>query len=757
MNFSRSSFPLAFIAFFLAAVSFAQNTGSITGRVIDDQGQPITDARVTLVETRATVNVDATGTFTFSGLPAAYYHVLAESRRAGSAVGEVDLATGATGRVEIELDPAVHSEEIVVSASVDTRGAGEVYQPVSVVNQEELAERAQPTLGETLAQEPGVTSTYFGPGSSRPVIRGFGSDRIRILEEGVGTADASNVSPDHAVSVESSTAEQIEIVRGPATLLYGSNAVGGVVNVVDRRIPASIPTEPVTGTVQLRGGTVADERGGSISLDGGFRPFAWHLDYSKRETGDYDIPGPAQHQHEGEEPVEDLGYLENSSLDTQNLTGGVSFVGAKGYFGIAANQFETNYGIPPGAHEHHEGEEGEEEEEEEEEFVRIDMQKQRFDLKGELTNVGRFFRNVRLRVGSSDYEHVELEGSEVGTRFLSDGIEGRLEASHNPVGALRGAFGVQLSTIDFEAIGAEAFIPPTSTSSRAAFAFEEFSAGKWDVQLGARYENSEVDADLDADLNHRSFSGLSGSAGAIFRPIEALAVALSLTRAVRAPTAQELFANGPHIATGQFEVGDPNLDEEISLGFDASLRKTSGRVRGELSMFENRFDGYIFEQPTADEEDELPVFRYEQRDARFRGFEVDTHTELAHWGENHLELELGADYVRATLDGGGDLPRIPPFRASVGLRYQGPTLSASSELIRYAAQNDVAELEEETEGYTLVNATVGYRLLTSRLIHDFLLRATNLTDELARSHVSPLKERAPLPGRDLSLSYRVSF
>ncbi len=744
--FSRNAATVA--ALLLAFSLSAQNTATITGRVMTPDNAAIPDASVTILELRRTVQVGADGSFRFENVPAGHYHLHAESRRVGHAVGEAEIAAGQTLPVEIVMDPAIHHEEIVVSAGPDARRASEVYQPVNVIEQSEIAAQLQPTLGETLNQEPGVSSTYFGPGSSRPVIRGVGGDRIRILEEGVGTGDASNVSPDHAVSVEPSKAQQIEIVRGPATLLYGSNAVGGLVNVVDNRVPSIVPTEVVTGTVDLRAGTAADERSGTVTLDGGRGKFAWHLDFSDRNAGDVDIPGPADAE---DDPEEFTGKLENSSLEARSGTLGASYVGERGFLGVAVTGFSTNYGIA--GHHHHEGEE--EGEEEEEAPVRIDLDQRRFDLRGELTQLTGPFENVRLRLGVNDYEHRELEGAEVGTTFTNERVEGRLEARHRPLGIVRGVLGVQLANNDFAAIGEEAFVPANTVDTRAIFAFEELTRGRFDFQFGARYENQDVS--VAAPLPSRSFAGISVSGGTIFRPIEGYGVALSLARTVRIPTASELYAFGPHVATRQFEIGNAELSEETSFGIDLSLRKNIGRVQGQINIFRNSFDGYIYDAPTGEVEDDLPVFRYVQDDARFTGIELETHTELWHEGEHHLELEVGGDYVRGRLVDGGDLPRIPPLRLSLGLLYRLGQWTARAEAWRYATQRRVATLEEPTPGYTLVNASVSYRILTSRMVHDILLRGTNLTDELARSHVSPLKETVPLPGRDITLAYSMTF
>jgi iron complex outermembrane recepter protein len=737
-----------FLLVFSAALAGAQNA-TVIGTVFDPQAQPVGDATVTLVELRRSVQTKADGTFRFENVPPRHYHLRAESPLLGSTVGEAEVRAGETRTVEVVIDPLVHAEEIVVTASAGSRRESEVYQPVNALSEEELASRQQPTLGETLAQEPGVSSTSFGAGASRPVIRGLGADRVRVLENGVGTGDASNISPDHAVSVETANAEQIEIVRGPATLLYGSNAVGGVVNVISARIPTRATTQLITGNVALRYGSAAEEKTNALSLDGGKGSFAWHADFTLRDTNDYAIPGPA-------DPLDDPdhfeGTLENSALQARSGSLGASWVADRGYLGFSVTNFSTLYGVP--GHAHHEGEEGEEEEEEEP-GVRIDLDQRRYDVEGEVNQLG-LFSSIRLRAGTTDYQHDELEGEEIGTRFTNDAWEGRLEANHRPFGAIVGTWGAQLSSTDFVAAGEEAYIPPNQSTSAAVFAFEEWRGERFDLQFGARYETQEVS--VDADLPDRDFGGVSGSLGAIWRPREGYIVAVSLARAVRLPTATELYANGAHAATRQFEVGNPMLEEETTLGVDVSFRRTLGPFRGELNLFNNSFDGYIYEAPTGTEEDGFPVFAFVQRDARFRGLEILTHTHLASRGESHLELDLGADYVRATLaDGGGNLPRIPPMRANIGLRLHGGPLSAAAEVRRTFEQDEVASSETTTDGYTFVNAHVGYRFFFHNTIHDVLLRGTNLTNELARSHVSALKEVAPLPGRDITLSYRVGF
>ncbi len=741
----------------------ARGTGAITGRVTTLEGAPVTDAVVQVVELRRQATVGADGSFRFDAVPAGAYLLEAVSPRLGQAVERTTVSAGGAAEVAMTLDLTVHQDEILVTASPDARSRNEIAQPTSVLSGEELQRQLQPTLGETLSREPGVTSTFFGPGASRPVIRGLGGDRIRVLESGIGSGDASTTSPDHAVSIDPAAAERIEVLRGPATLLYGSSAVGGVVNVIDNRVPERLPDERVTGTAELRGGTVAGERHGSAVLEGALGGrIAWHLDFQKRETDDYEIPGFAESEvlrraedEEGEEHEQAFGVLENSSLETEGGSLGVSWVGGQGFFGVSASGFESLYGIPGGAHEHHG--EGEEQEEEEHGGVRIDMEQRRYDVRGGITRGFGIFRGANLRFGATDYEHVELEGEEIGTTFLNESWEGRLELLQNTLGPLSGSIGLQAQSRDFEAIGDEAFVPPTQTDTWAIFAFEELTRGPWRFQLGGRYENQDVEAAA-GEARSRSFAGVSGSFGLVWQPAsEAYSLGLSVARSTKLPNAEELFSNGPHLATSAFEVGDPDLQEETNLGVDLTLRKVTGRLTGEVTFFTNRFADYIFEQATGGEEDGLQVFRFVQRDAEFRGAELAGVYQLFHDEPFHMDVEFGADFVRAELADGTPLPRIPPRRYRLGFHYRGGKLDGLVEGARVDDQDRVAPLELPTEGHTLLNASLGYRFFTSAAVFEVLLRGTNLTDEEARNHVSFLKDRVPMPGRDVSLALRVKF
>ncbi len=736
--------------------------GAVIGRVVTASGEAATDARVTLVELRRKSRVDEGGRFRFEGVPAGDYIVRAESGRAGLSVTRVQVAAGQEASLEMTLDLATHQEMITVTARPDAATLGEVAQPVDVLTGSDLTLKVQPTLGETLAQQPGVSSTYFGPGASRPVIRGMGGDRIRVLQDSLGTADASNISPDHAVSFDPLAARSVEILRGPATLLYGSNAVGGVVNIIDDRIPEVAPDRPIRGVLDLAGGTVADEFSGAASLGGGTKAFAWHGDFARRNSGDLSIPGFAESQvmreAEGEadeEPEGVEGVLENSATEATNGAVGVSLLGERGFLGASFGGFDTLYGVP--GHHHPEGEAPAEPGAEEEPAVRIDLRQRRGDLRGEWRAASGPFSAVRLRLGMADYEHMELEGDAIGTTFTNDSWEGRLHLNHRPLGPFTGAIGVQGGRRDFVSVGEEAVVPPTLTTGFAVFAFEELGTGAWRLQLGGRYDTQDVDAEGETPLQ-RSFDGFSGSIGALWQGAEGWGAALTLARSVKLPTAEELYSNGPHLATNAFEVGDADLREENSLGVDLSFRKREGRVTGQLNFFANRFDDFIFEQFTGGEEDGLPVAQFIQRDADFVGGEASAVIELFHAEPHHVDLELMADYVRAELrDGDQPLPRIPPFRWGAGLHYGSQRWTGRVEVRATAEQDRLAPNELRTEGYTLLNASLAWRAFFRRNIFEVLLRGTNLTDEEARNHVSFLKDLAPLPGRDVRLSLRLTF
>jgi len=685
----------------------------------------------------------------------------------GVFVAPVALAQSGTGGTAVHGRPGL--EEIVVTASPVARQQFDVLQGTSVLSGEALDRALSASLGETLDRLPGVSQTAFGQGSSRPVIRGLGGDRIRVLTGGIGTIDASTTSPDHAPAVDLATAKRVEVVRGPATLLYGNNAVGGVVNVLDGRIPVARPEGGVEGLARLGYGSNADERLAAAAVDVGLGPtLVLHLDGFWRKTDDFKAPGyiesealREQEEEEGEEHEELRGRVENSDLEQKSATGGLSAVGDWGFFGASVSRLETNYGIPAG---HAHGEEHDEEDHDEdhaeehgEEAVRIDLEQTRFDVMGEIDRRFLSFDGVRLRFGVADYEHAELEGDEVGTVFKNDGWEGRVELVQTPLavfgGKLTGAVGIQASNRDFEAIGDEAFVPPSQTDQFGSFLLQRLDIGKLALELGGRIEANTVETD---ELQ-RSFTGVSVSGGIGYTLPGGWLAGVNLSRTERAPNAEELFSDGPHLATSTYEVGDPTLGEETAYGIEGTLKYGGQPLSGAFNLFYTDYSDFIYERFTGEEEDELPVAQFTAADAEFWGFELelDGATELRNG--HVVRVDLSAEYVRATdTDNDIAIPRIPPLTVRAGLGYEMQAVAGRVELVWADEQTRRGAFDLPTDGYTVLNASVDWHPLTDRDV-SVLFEVRNITDEEVRHSTSFLKDRLPQPGRDFRVLLRGAF
>lgn len=654
-------------------------------------------------------------------------------------------------------------EEIIVTSSALRETALEVAQPAAVLGGDALRRQIASSLGETIASELGVSATYFGPTSSRPVIRGLGGERVLMLHDGVSALDVSSLSQDHAVAVEAVLADQVEILRGPATLLFGSGAVGGVINVVDGRIPTRFTESANRRSVEIRGDTASDERTAVGRIDLGSDAVRIHVDGFKRETQDVNIPGYAfsaaeRAEHLEEHPDETFrhGTLENSDSETYGGAFGISTGSESGFVGLSVGRYDTNYGVPI-AHEHGaEDQEHDEADHDHDHDLRIDMRQTRYDLKAERVLRSGPWERLRLRASYNDYEHRELEGGAVGTVFEQTGLDVRGNLDHADIGGWRGTLGVQYLETDLDARGVEAFVPPSLTRQLALFVFEQREFGAITLELGARAENQRIDpqgAMRDYDETAYSVSG-----GIIWNFSEAYSVAANLTRSQRHPQGVELYANGPHLAISRFEIGQDSLGTETANTIDLTLhRHHEHGIHWSLSAFYNDFADYIYASPTGDEEDGLPVYRYAQAEAEYYGFEGEITFPVYEAGETHFEVRIASDYVRGRLKDGGNLPQIPPLRFGVELHYERGPFHLGLEAYRHDRQKDVAAGERETAGYTMFDADVSYRAeLGSRELL-FFLKGSNLLDEDARRHASPLKEIAPLPGRSLHAGIRAEF
>lgn len=665
-------------------------------------------------------------------------------------------------------DPHHTIDQIIVTATPLARAVEDLAQPTSVLHGDELIKKQSTSIGETVSQEPGVSSTYFGPISSRPVIRGQFGERVRVLTNGLDSLDASAFSEDHQVTVESLLAQRIEIVRGPATLLYGSGAAGGLVNVVDTRFIQEPLEKSFNAGVALGADTAAGIRAGAVRTQFGTDAIAFNADYFYRSTDDIEIPGFAESRalreleetegglEEGE--VEAFGVAENTDSETSGGALGVSFLSNSGFFGISVSGFDSDYGIPGHAHEEEApplpGEPVEEE------FVRIDLEQTRIDASGDYELDGSFLRGIRFRAAVNDYEHTELEGAEIGTIYDVQGTDGRVELRHARLGKMEGAIGFQYRREDFNAIGDEAFLPASDTESFSLFLFEEFElSDAWVLQASARFEDQSISGStLTEEYDESAFGA---SLGAIWRATDDIRVSANLALTERHPTTTELYADGPHVAADRYErgsviLGNGILDKERSTNLDLTVHGDTGRVEWSISGFINSVEDYILLRPTALELDGFQVYDFAQADVEFTGIEAEAMVEVLDKEDRHMHVRLFTDFVNAEEDVNGEnLPRIPPQRFGLGLHGDWNLFDASIDATFADDQTDVADNELPTEGYTLLNASLSYTFADSGLL--LFLRGTNLLDEDIRQHTSPLKDLVPLPGRSLHFGLRYEF
>ncbi len=688
--------------------------------------------------------------------------------------------------------------EVKVTATPLQGDAESLARPVDVLAGERLDEQKAGTLGDTVAKLPGVQSTFFGPGVGRPIIRGQEGPRVAVLSNGMGNMDASTVSADHATSIEPFLADQIEVLKGPATLLFGSGAIGGAVNVVDGRIARDLPDRPLSGRAELRGNSVNDERSGMFRLDGVNGNWVLHVDGLVRNGDDYRIPGYAvidgledhsgHDQEEGDTDEPRRGTLDNSSIRTRAGGVGATWLGEGGYFGASASTYRTNYGIPNGAHVHadddhdhdHDHDHGDEEEEGEEHDVRIDMVQNRFEAKGGIYNPVSFLKNINLRTAYTDYEHVELEGGTPSTRFTNRGIEGRLEAVQQQIGGWDGAFGLQFGNSDFGARGEEAFVPDTNTRNLGLFVLQEKQFGPFKLELGGRHD--QVKLDPTGEYRARTFDATNLSAAGIWKLNDAVDLRFGVDGSERAPTNEELYAAGAHIATRSLEIGDANLKTERGQRVELGIHTHSDRLDFSASIYQTRFKDFIYLADTGVVES-LPVRLWTQQDATFKGAEAEALVHLFEGNSGDWDLRVFGDYVKAELDGSGSrsvdiavphgdhnhnytvdlansgyLPRISPARVGADLRWSRDGWRASVGAVRYSSQKDTAQNEDPSAGYTLVDAHFAYRWDRSDSnSYEVFLDGNNLTNREARAHTSLLRDYSPLPGRGVAFGIRAYF
>lgn len=650
---------------------------------------------------------------------------------------------------------AIELEQQTITAN--PLGSDQLASPSTVLTGDDLTLQQKGSLGETLNKQPGVSSSYFGPGASRPIIRGLDGDRIRLLRNGVGALDASSLSYDHAVPLDPVNVDRIEIVRGPAALLYGGSAIGGVVNTFDNRIPTEA-IEGIHGAGELRYGGADTTRSSAGKLEAGNGTFALHLDANAREFNDLKIPGYARtaderaRDPEGDDKKRRL--LNSDGRQDGGAIGG-SYTWEDGYAGLSYTHYDSNYGSPA------------------EQDVRIRMKQDHYAFASEIRNLSGPFSSVKLDAGYTEYKHMEIEDGEVGTTFKNKGYEARIEARHQPIGPLSGVVGAQVTRSEFSALGEEAFVPQTDTDAGALFILEELQAtDRLKLSLGGRLEHTTVDPDAqgkerfaNADRSS-SFTAGSLSSGAVYTltPVWSLAATLGYTE--RAPTFYELYANGAHVATGTYEVGDADLSKEKAVSSDLALRFDNGTHKGSFGVFYSHFSNYIgllgtgrtLNDDGEEDADGIPEYTYSGVRARFAGFEAQDHWKLGESRYGTFALELSGDYTRAkNLDTGEPLPRIAPLRLNSGLLWALDKWQARIDVEHTASQGRVPDNETGTDGYTTLGASAGYTFDLGGSQWLAFVNGENLTNQTVRYASSILRDIAPAQGRSIEVGLRTTF
>lgn len=736
-----------------ALSAFSQNSGTIRGKVAYGDNLPLHDASVSITQTRQSTKTDENGTFQFENIPAGRYTVLVHQEGFADATKIVTVAAGAAVSLDIQLQIASLREEVTVTASGTQQSVFDSFQSVNSVGSTQITERASTSLGDVLANEPGIAKRSFGPGSSRPVIHGMDGDRVLIAQDGVRTGSLGSQSGDHGEPIDPISAERIEVLKGPGTLLYGSNAIGGVVNVISN--DENEAHEGFRGTVTGLAGTADHQAGFASKLEYGIGKVVFRGNVGAQRTGDFETP---------------LGRIPNSASRSNSGSFGAGYYGDKGWFNGTFSRDIRRYGIPFATlFEGH----GEEEERpsggvlpEVDEDIDVRLRSHKFRINGgfrELTNP--FLSGLQFNVDYADYRHKEIERAdgidEVGTIFDNKTFSYRSLFEQQKYGKLTGRFGFEGFSRDYEVNGAEQLITgKIDHDSVSVFALEELNFDRVKLQFGGRVENNRYGPE-NTDLTPRSFTAFSGGTGINIGLWTGGVFVANYTHSNRAPALEELYNNGPHIGNLTFEIGNDALTRETSNGLDFSLRHQSSRFRMSGEVYYYRINNFVFLAPQDDDddgiidvEDGLPVARYEQADASYLGGELSAEASFNQYIGGFVSL----DYVRAKLVKADlDLPRIPPFRTRVGLDLKYKDLSVRPEAVFAADQDKIFPLETRTAGYGIVNVAASYTIGRSHQAHIFSVNAYNLTDKLYRNHVSFIKDLVPEIGRGIRFGYTFRF
>ncbi len=727
----------------------AQPTGSIEGIVILPTGDPAHRVTVLLAELSRIVETDDDGRFVFENVPPGAYDVLAFQSMLNSQLTGIEVAAGQIRSVQLEMRISPLRQEITVTARGREETTFQAVPSVTSLDSFDLAEAMAPSLGEVLDGQLGIAKRSFGTGNARPVVRGFDGDRVLVMQDGVGIGSLGSQSGDHGEPIDAGNVERIEVVKGPATLLYGSSAIGGVVNAVSSHQEVhDQPHQGWRGQVSSVAGSANAQGGGSFNAEyGAGRWMVWAGGGGQR-TGDYNTPE---------------GRIAHSGSRISNGSMGFGWFGARGFASVDYKANDGRTGIPFATEFHHEShgdeeEHGEDEEEHDElDVENIDVAFRRHNVRfsGGLRELGPAIESFELSLNYSDWNHDEIEifpgnDQRIGTTFENRQFAYRGVFTQGRRGYWTGSLGFQGHAREYSAFGEEALSPPVDQDVFAVFALEELGFDRVRMQLGGRVESTGYTPAADSGFSNRRFTGFSGGMGARFDLWDGGAFVANYTNSYRAPALEELYNFGPHVGNLTFEIGNPNLANERSNGFDFSLRHQKEQIRMEANLFYYDIDGFVYLAPTGEIEDGLIAADFAQGDARFLGSEFKIELLLT----EHVWLNGAVDAVDTRLRAtGGPLPRIPPMRGTVGLDLRYGGLSIRPEVVIADSRDDVFESETSTAGYKVFDLKASYTIPQQHVSHHISVDFFNIGDRLYRNHLSFIKDLAPEIGRGVRFSY----
>ncbi|MFI5237519.1 MAG: TonB-dependent receptor [Ignavibacteriales bacterium] len=730
----------------------AQPVNVIKGKVLDKiDNEPLVGVNVLIEELKSGTVTDGNGKFELENIPSGNYKLKISYIGHKTVIINIVVPSDKAEQLETLLEEeSLTLDEVVITGNPLEINPKEISKPNIILSNLDLRIKRNSTIAQTIDYQPGIAMQSNGIATSKPIIRGLSSNRILILEDGLRTGDLSNTAIDHAISEDGSSPEKIEVLRGPASLLYGSNAIGGVVNIITEIIPRTVPQE-VLGEAKLEFGSVNDEKLGRIHLGYGIDKLSLHGDFFKKKTNDYKVPSGLR--------------VVNSDYESEGFKFGVAFHPVWGVIGASINNYDTQYGIPFDQNEV--GGEGP---------VAIDLQKQEYRVLAEMEDLNTFINSFSLKGGYKNYQHdeIELEAGTIGSSFLLNTFSGDFSFGQGKIDNmenLNGTFGLWLLNQNYKVEGEEALTPNADYKSIAAYLLEQISLGKISLNLGGRFENNRVDIpqtilyDSLFTPTQKSFNSFSGSIGLVYYFVDEAGVFVNLSNAFRAPTVEELSSYAIHAATNTFDIGDRNLDKENNIGGDLGIRYTTYNLTLEGNLYYNRIFNYIYREPSSlfyNEENEtgfndstgFPVFFYTQDDAELYGFEFKTGYEFL----PGLIISLMSDYVRGkNLETSDNLPLIPPLRFAFETRFVRDYYWFGFNWKIATEQDRVADNETTTSGYGVLDLYTGLKFITGNFIHSIDIKATNILNQNYRDHLSAIKEFAPMPGRNFSISYSFLF